>query len=193
MTKSLILKQLSLLAICLFLGLSARAQVKVGNNPTIKDSNAIFEMESTKKGMLLPRLALTSTTAFTPLTVHVRGMVVYNTANTGDVTEGFYYNDGLKWVRIAGSPSSTGSGNLTNGNGIIVTGGTGATLVNTSLRIDSSAIAKMVGQVPVRDSIISTVNNQITVGNVTGQNLTSTSGGALIVTGGSGTSLKSTN
>jgi hypothetical protein len=120
-------------------------------------------------------------------------MVVYNTANTGDVTEGFYYNDGLKWVRIAGSPSSTGSGNLTNGNGIIVTGGTGATLVNTSLRIDSSAIAKMVGQVPVRDSIISTVNNQITVGNVTGQNLTSTSGGALIVTGGSGTSLKSTN
>jgi hypothetical protein len=46
---------------------------------------------------------------------------------------------------------------ITNGNGIIITGGTGATLQTTSLRIDSSAIARMVNQSPVKDSITSII------------------------------------
>jgi hypothetical protein len=80
------------------LGMSA--QVKVGDNHRVMNSNAVLEVESTNKGFLLPRLALTSSTNSRPLTMHVAGMVVYNTATVGDVLPGFYYNNGSKWVSI---------------------------------------------------------------------------------------------
>ncbi len=81
------------------------AQLKVGNNPTTINSNAVLEIESTNKGLLLPRVALSATTNFAPLTAHVEGMVVYNKATAGNVTPGYYYNDGSQWIRIGGSVS----------------------------------------------------------------------------------------
>src|SRR5690554_2036802 len=81
------------------------AQVKIGENPTMISPDAVLEIESTDKGLLLPRLALTSTNSFAPLTAHVEGMTVYNTVTAGtdetEVTPGYYYNDGTQWVRIA--------------------------------------------------------------------------------------------
>ena len=53
------------------------------------------------KGLLLPRVALSSTTAYTPMSAHVKGMTVYNIATVSDVSPGFYYNNGTKWVRMA--------------------------------------------------------------------------------------------
>ena len=89
-----------LTTLVVFAGFIATAQVKVGDNPTDINANALLEMESTNKGMLLPRVALTNTTAFAPLSAHVAGMTVYNTATAGDVVPGFYYNDGTKWARL---------------------------------------------------------------------------------------------
>lgn len=83
---------LSLLASPLF------AQVKIGDNPTTINANSVLEVESTSKGLLLPRLPLTQTTNPAPLNAHVAGMTVYNTATANDVSPGFYYNDGTKWV-----------------------------------------------------------------------------------------------
>jgi len=85
-----------------FVGFYASAQVKIGDNPTVPhpSGSALLEMESTNKGLLLPRVALTTTTAFAPLSAHVAGMTVYNTATAGDVVPGFYYNDGTKWARL---------------------------------------------------------------------------------------------
>jgi len=85
-------------------GFTATAQVKVGDNAAAPmNTSAVLELESTDKGLLLPRVALTSTTAFAPLSAHVAGMEVYNTATAGTaetaVTPGRYYNDGTKWVR----------------------------------------------------------------------------------------------
>lgn len=77
------------------------AQVKVGNNPAVLNSNAVLEMESDNKGLLLPRLALSATTSTAPLTAFVQGMFVFNTATAGDVTPGIYYSDGTKWVRVS--------------------------------------------------------------------------------------------
>jgi len=82
---------------------TAIAQVKVGNNPTVINANAVLDIESTNKGMLLPRVALTGTGNFAPLSAHVAGMSVYNTATAGNVTPGYYYNDGTKWVRTLSS------------------------------------------------------------------------------------------
>lgn len=64
-------------------------------------------------------------------------------------------------------PFSATPQNLTNSNGIIITGGTGATLTAASLRLDSTAVAKMITQSPVKDSINVLINAQtITVKNV---------------------------
>src|SRR5690606_17277663 len=86
----------------------ATAQVveqKVGDNNLIMNQNAVLEIESTNRGLLLPRLELTATDNFAPLTAHVEGMTVYNTATAGTgetaVSPGYYYNDGTQWVRIA--------------------------------------------------------------------------------------------
>ncbi|WP_461117831.1 tail fiber domain-containing protein, partial [Spirosoma jeollabukense] len=92
------------------------AQVKVGDNPTTINANSALEVESTNKGLLLPRLGLTATTNPAPLAAHVAGMTVFNTATANDVTPGFYYNDGTKWVATVGS-SSEPNYNYTFGSG----------------------------------------------------------------------------
>jgi hypothetical protein len=89
------------------------SQVKIGNNPNTINPNAMLEIESTDKGLLLPRLALKSTTNPLPLVNFVEGMFVFNTANQNDITPGIYYSDGTKWIRVNGSlgGSSGSAGN----------------------------------------------------------------------------------
>lgn len=82
------------------------AQVKIGDNPTTINANSMLEVESTSKGLLLPRLPLTQTTNPSPLNAHVAGMTVYNTATANDVLPGFYYNDGTKWVATSSPENS---------------------------------------------------------------------------------------
>jgi len=43
-------------------------------------------------------VALAGLSSPNPMITHVKGMVVYNTATTTDLTPGYYYNDGSKWV-----------------------------------------------------------------------------------------------
>lgn len=80
----------------------AFAQTKVGGTPSI-NPNAMLEVEASNKGLLLPRLELTSTTDASPLQAHVAGMTVYNTKRDNDVVPGFYYNDGSKWQQMVTS------------------------------------------------------------------------------------------
>ncbi|AWH86534.1 hypothetical protein HYN59_16105 [Flavobacterium album] len=80
------------------------AQVKIGDNPTNVNSNAVFELESTNKGLLFPRMALSSTASPSPLSAFVAGITVYNTTTAGSgataVSPGLYYSDGTKWVAV---------------------------------------------------------------------------------------------
>jgi len=111
------------------LSIDAQAQLKVGNNPTTLNANAILEIESANKGLLLPRVALSATNNPSPLTAHAPGMVVYNTATASSgataVSPGFYTNDGTKWDRMITSigfvptvvaSASLGSGYTVNDN-----------------------------------------------------------------------------
>lgn len=90
------------------------AQIGVGTKTPHPD--AMVEVKSTNKGFLLPRVALTSTTSVAPLSAHIEGMSVYNTATTADVTPGYYYNDGAKWIRlvsgIVADASATATGKI---------------------------------------------------------------------------------
>src|SRR6218665_502084 len=85
---------------------SSYSQVGVyGNNP---NKNAVLDLNKTDgtndKGLLLPKVALTAINNTAPMTAHVAGMKVYNTATAGTgvnaVTPGEYCNDGTQWVRL---------------------------------------------------------------------------------------------
>ncbi|WP_048505765.1 hypothetical protein [Chryseobacterium angstadtii] len=81
---------------------SYNAQVAVGSANA--NADAQLDITNTNKGFLLPRLALTATNNPAPLTAHVAGMMVYNTATNTSVAAnpvypGEYYNDGTQWQR----------------------------------------------------------------------------------------------
>lgn len=91
---------------------SVNAQVKVGNNPTTINSNSVLELETTNKGLLMPRVNLTATNSASPLGAFVVGMTVYNMSSAGSgataVEPGYYYCDGTKWVSMVGSENFDG-------------------------------------------------------------------------------------
>lgn len=97
---------LLMLTLIIFGAANVKAQVTIGsqNDP---NAGAVLDLQSTTKGLLLPRVVLTSTTSGTPI-AHTAGMIVYNTATSNDVTPGYYYNNGTKWLRIADSSVSSG-------------------------------------------------------------------------------------
>jgi len=83
---------------------TASSQVVFGD--TYIDNGAIFQLTSTDKGLMIPKVALTSRTDITTITPSlVEGLWVYNTANAGSgldtVSPGFYFWDsnGI-WVKI---------------------------------------------------------------------------------------------
>lgn len=104
-----------LVLLVLFIAASATAQIGLGTR--LPHPDAMLEVATTNKGILLPRVTLTTTTIATPLSAHVEGMTVYNTATTGDVTPGYYYNDGGKWVKLATSPGPQGIQGVAGVNG----------------------------------------------------------------------------
>jgi len=79
------------------------AQVKLGNNPATIDANSLLELESTDKGILIPRVTLNDASTEDPLSAIVpEGMLIYSDGGTED--DGFYYWDGTEWLKfLAGS------------------------------------------------------------------------------------------
>lgn len=102
--------------VLIFFSITAYSQ-NVGINETGNPPNAAagLDVDFAGKGLLIPRVALTSTSSFAPLASHVAGMLVYNTATINDVTPGFYYDNGTKW--ISGFPSGIAAGNMLYWNG----------------------------------------------------------------------------
>ena len=92
--------------LCLSLTIITPSFGQVGIGTTTPNPDAQLDITSTDRGLLLPRLALTSTASSAPMTADVAGMIVYNTASAGDVTPGFYYNDGAQWVRLGPAGAS---------------------------------------------------------------------------------------
>lgn len=106
----------------LFLLVVTTVSAQIGVGTKIPHSDAMIEVKSTNKGLLLPRVALASTTSVSPLSSHVEGMSVYNTATTADVTPGYYYNNGIKWLKLAADTASVLKGSVnTNGTASLFT------------------------------------------------------------------------
>lgn len=88
-------------------------RMRISNNGnvgigTTANTAALFDVSSTSKGILLPRIALTATNAAAPVTLPPTSLLVYNTSTAGtapnNVVPGYYYNAGTdvapNWTRI---------------------------------------------------------------------------------------------
>ena len=94
---------------------------QVGINTT--SPNAALDVVSTTNGMLLPRVALTTTTLAAPVVNPAGGALpastlVYNTNTAGDVTPGYYYWSGSAWLRLNTGSGGSGGGWLLTGNNV---------------------------------------------------------------------------
>ncbi len=107
-------KQLLLFAF--FTSLCASAQVKIGDNPTDVDSNAVLELESTNKGMLLPRLTATQRDAIANPT---NSMLIFNT-DEGCIN--MYSGAETAWKSICGDTASGSASYTANCSSLNVSG-----------------------------------------------------------------------
>lgn len=105
MRKSLRIASMVLAALLFFSYDSLKAQVKIGGNPASIDPNAILELESTKKGFLLPRVSDMSNMAAST----TEGYLVYYTGSGPSNPAGLFVKIGGAMVRVtteggAGAP-----------------------------------------------------------------------------------------
>ncbi len=100
------------------------AQVGIGT--TNSNSSAILDINSNSKGLLIPQISLTGTSDNTTVASPTTSLLIYNTAQVSDVSPGYYYWEGTKWVRIinggsGGNWSLGGNGGTTVGTNFIGT------------------------------------------------------------------------
>ncbi len=106
----------TVIAIFGFLPQLCFAQVKIGNNPSSMSSSALVEMESTERGLLVPRM---KTSERNSIAWPAQGLMVYDTE-----VNGFFVYNGAVWAPLDYSlPSgslvlgnSANDGNLLNNN-----------------------------------------------------------------------------
>lgn len=103
------------LILFIFLLIVATGFAQSGIGTTTPDASAKLHIESSNKGFLPPRVALTATNLASPITSPANGLMVFNTVTAGtnpyQVVPGYYYWDGTgaKWVSL-----STTVGNVQN-------------------------------------------------------------------------------
>lgn len=123
------MKKLTLLAVMIFIASTARSQnVAINADGAAPDASAMLDVDVTalpannKRGLLVPRVALTATNVAAPVVGPAASLLVYNTATAGvapnNVIPGYYYWNGAVWVRFA----TTADGWLTTGNAGTVAG-----------------------------------------------------------------------
>ncbi|MCB0456121.1 MAG: hypothetical protein R2776_00315 [Flavobacteriaceae bacterium] len=103
------------------------------NNP---DTSSQLELTDNNRGILINRVALSSTTSNSPVTAPATGLLVYNTANSSsgatEVLPGFYYWDGTRWIAMGG----------TGGKDWSLEGNAGTTIANNFLgTTDNNSLA----------------------------------------------------
>jgi hypothetical protein len=103
--------RIALLFLALTFLINANAQTGIGT--ITPNAAAKLDVSSTTKGFLPPKVALTATNSFDPITglsgstalATAAGLLIYNTATAGtapnNVVPGYYYWNGTTWVQIS--------------------------------------------------------------------------------------------
>ena len=107
------MKKLILLTLTFCYSINSFSQVGIGTSEP--NASSQLEVKADDKGVLLPQVALQSTTDNNTISNgNVVSLLVYNTNNSDDLKAGYYFWDGSKWMSL-GSQSS-----------VSIDGGTGA-------------------------------------------------------------------
>lgn len=124
------MKKISLIVVIMLIVLTMKSQ-NVGINSTgaAPAASAMLDIVSSNQGLLVPRVALTAVNSAGPVTLPATSLLVYNTATAGvspnNVIPGYYYWDGLQWVRFAAGNGTawtlTGNAGTTAGTNFIGT------------------------------------------------------------------------
>ncbi len=104
-----------------FLIIATGAFAQTGIGTTTPNASAKLDVSSSTQGFMPPRVALTASNVFSPITgtaASAAGLIVYNTNTAGtapnNVTPGYYFWNGSAWINMIGSTtSSTITGNGT--------------------------------------------------------------------------------
>ncbi|MBL7712923.1 MAG: hypothetical protein JNL13_10675 [Chitinophagaceae bacterium] len=142
--------------------LLAQSKIKDGTvspSSSLPSANAILELESANKGLLLPRVALNSVLDASPLSAHVAGITIYNTVSAGsppdDVQPGFYYNNGSRWIMLSSrgpwnnTRTKTGAG--ANTDSVYIMGNAGIGIDTATARLDINGNIR-VRNIPLSDT-----------------------------------------
>ena len=88
---------------------SAQQGVSINISGTPPDNSAMLDVNSVNKGLLIPRVALLSTTDVVTITTPAVSLLVFNTNNamTGGAI-GYWYWNGANWVQALGPQGPTG-------------------------------------------------------------------------------------
>lgn len=91
-----------LLLLCIALNGHGQNNVGINDDNSSPNASAMLDVYSSSKGLLIPRIALTSTSTAAPISSPETSLLIYNTATTGDVNPGYYYW-ASEWVRLVAS------------------------------------------------------------------------------------------
>jgi len=89
-------------SLLLFLFAVTMCYAQIGIGTISPDKSSELDIVASNKGILIPRISLTSSTDATTIsTGNVISLLVYNTATVADIIPGYYYWNGTKWMRLA--------------------------------------------------------------------------------------------
>jgi len=94
--------------VLLFIGIVGKAQTGIGT--TTPEASAKLDISSTNKGLLPPRITLTSRTDNSTIPSPATGLLVYNTGSNPNLVAGYYYWNGSSWVSAMVGQDHTGGG-----------------------------------------------------------------------------------
>jgi hypothetical protein len=92
-------------------------QVAINSNGSAPHASAMLDLQSTDKGMLVPRIALSAANVSTPVDAPADALLIYNTVSAGTgvnaVQPGFYHWDAAssRWMAMGQSSEDPGEGN----------------------------------------------------------------------------------
>lgn len=112
----------NILILLFFLGAIPLAQAQVGYGTEKPHKSSVVDMESSKRGLLIPRFDIPNLNAAAPVTSPANSLLVYNLGTTKSEEEGFYYwNDvAKKWVAIT-TDSNQLTYTVSQGDGVTIT------------------------------------------------------------------------
>lgn len=107
-----------LILLLLISNLISFAQNNMGVGTLTPDASAVLELNSADKGLLIPRVSLSSETDIVTVPNPATSLLVYNT-NAGMINGGigFFYWDGSAWVLISASSGNSGATGATGPTG----------------------------------------------------------------------------